>query len=250
MEEIILTLKPYLNVLLIGLVGFFLAYISSQILNRIFSRFMGEGWSRLIGGVAALAIVVWTIKLILDTAGAAGLIVVFVTILTAAFAIGSERIASDVVSGVSLFFARPYHIGDIISIAGQEGRVRSIAIMQTTLESVFGDQIYIRNSDVASGTIVNYSATPGHPVSAHLVLPASTDLNRVVDLIQKAIKDFSPEISGSAYQPSVSVESGEMGTFSLDIRAYVSDRLDYTPEKTRLFLLVINTLKNAGIPLS
>ncbi|MBI3151149.1 MAG: mechanosensitive ion channel [Chloroflexi bacterium] len=250
MDGIFESLKPYLNVLLIGAGGFFLAFISSQILTRLFSRLMGPGWSRFIGNLVALGIVFWTIKLILDTAGAAGLVVVLVTVLTAAFAIGSERVAGDLVSGVSLFFSRPYQIGDIVSVAGHEGRVRAISVTQTTLEGLFGDQIYIRNSDVVAGTIVNYSATPGHLISTLVILPSTEDLNLAIDLIEKAIEHFSPEMVDTPYRPSVSVESGEPGYFNIEVRVYVTERLDYSPEKTRLFLRVTNTIKEAGLSLA
>jgi small-conductance mechanosensitive channel len=250
MEGLFDSLRPYLNVLLIGAGGFFLAFLSSQLLSRLFLRSMGPGWSRFIGSLVALGIVIWTIKLILDTAGAAGLLVVLVTVLTAAFAIGSERIAADLVSGVSLFFSRPYQVGDIISVAGHEGKVRAIAIMQTTLESIFGDQIYIRNSDVVAGTIVNYSATPGHLITAVVILPATEDLGAALGLVENVIKDFSPEMSGSAYRPSVSAESGEPGYFNLEVRAYVPEKLDYSADKTRLFLAVTNAIKGAGLSLA
>lgn len=250
MEGIFESLKPYLNVLLIGAGGFFLAFISSQLLTRLFSRPFGPGWSRFIGSLVALGIVVATIKLILDTAGAAGLLVVLVTVLTAAFAIGSERVAGDLVSGVSLFFSRPYQVGDIVSMAGHEGRVCAISITQTTLESIFGDQIYIRNSDVVAGTIVNYSATPGHLISALVILPATEDLNLAIDVIEKAIAHFSPELAETSYRPSVSVESGEPGYFNIEAHVYVTESLDYSSEKTRLFLRVANAIKEAGLSLA
>ena len=250
MEGTLETLKPYLNVLLIGAGGLFLAYASSQILTRLFSRAMPPGWSRFIGSLVALGIVIWTIKLILDTAGAKGLIVVLVTVLTAAFAIGSERVAADLVSGVSLFFSRPYQVDDLISVAGHEGKVRAISVTQTTLESLFGDQIFIRNSDVVAGTIVNYSATPGHLISTHVILPATEDLNLAVDVIEKAVKDFSLDMAGFTHHSSVLVESGEPGYFNIEVNTYVAERLDYSPEKTRLFLLVTNAIKEAGLSLS
>lgn len=250
MDGIIESFKPYLNVLFIGAGGTFLAFASSKLLSRLLFRSMGPGWSRFIGSLVALGISVWTIKLILDTAGAKGLLVVLVTVLTAAFAIGSERVASDLVSGISLFFSRPYQVDDIVSMAGHEGKVRSISITQTTLESVFGDQIYIRNSDVVAGTIVNYSATPGHLITALVILPATEDLNLAVDLIKETVRDFSPEMSGSAYLPTVSAESGEPGYFNIEVRVYVPESLDYGPEKTRLFLLITNAIKEAGLSLA
>lgn len=250
MEGIFESLKPYFNVLLIGGIGVFLAFVTSQLLSRIFARSMGAGWSKLVGGLTAVGIIFWTIKLILDTAGAAGLVVVLVTILTAAFAIGSERVAADLVSGVSLFLSRPYQIGDIVSVAGHEGKVSSISVNQTTLESLYGDRIFIRNSDVVAGTIVNYSASPGHLLTTMVIVPATEDLNVAVDVVEKAIQNFSPELSGSPYRPSLSIESGEPGYANIEVRVYVKERLDYGPEKTRLFLLVTNTLKGAGLSLA
>lgn len=250
MDGILENLKPYLNVLLIGASGAFLAYASLQLFTRLFTKPMGAGWSRFFGNLTALGIIVWTIKIILDIAGAKGLLVILVTVLTAAFAIGSERLASDVVSGISLFFSRPYQVSDIVSVAGHEGTVRSISITQTTLESLFGDQIFIRNSDVVAGTIVNYSATPGHLLTVLVILPATEDLNLAIDLVEKAIEGFSPEMENSTYRPSVSAESGEPGYFNIEVHVYVTERLDYGPEKTRLFLLVTNALKEAGLSLA
>jgi len=250
MDGIIESFKPYLNVLLIGAGGAFLAFASSRLIVRLFSSTMGLGWSRVVGSLAALGIVVWTIKLILDVAGAKGLLVILLTVITAAFALGSERVAADLVSGVSLFLARPYQVGDIVSIAGHDGSVRAISVTQTTLESLFGDQIYIRNSEVAAGTIINYSATHGHLITSLVILPATEDLNIAIELIEKAIQDFSPDMADSSYRPSVSAESGDPGYFNIEVRVYVAERLDYGPEKTRLFLLVTNIIKEAGLSLA
>ncbi|MBK8781734.1 MAG: mechanosensitive ion channel family protein [Anaerolineales bacterium] len=250
MDGFIEIFKPYINILIIGAGGAFLAIASSKLFARLLLGSMGAGWSRFIGSLIALAISVWTIKLILDVADAKGLLVVLITVLTAAFALGSDRVAADLVSGVSLFFSRPYQVGDIVSIAGQEGSVRAISITQTTLESLFGDQIYIRNSDVESGTIVNYSATPGHLITSLVILPATEDLNLALEAIEKSIQGFSPEMAGSPYRSSVSAESGEPGYFNIEVHMYVAESLDYGPEKTRLFLRVTNALKEAGISLA
>jgi small-conductance mechanosensitive channel len=250
MDGIVESLKPYVNVLLIGAGGSLLAFASSRFLSRLLVRSLGPGWSRFIGSLVALAIGAWTVKLILDIAGAKGLLVVLVTVLTAAFAIGSERVASDLVSGVGLFFSQPYQVGDLVSMAGHEGKVRAISITQTTLESVFGDQIYIRNSDVVAGSIVNYSAAPGHLITSLVILPATEDLNLAVNLVEKTIQDFSPELANSPYRPSVSAESGEPGYFNIEVRVYVAESLDYGPEKTRLFLHVTNAIKEAGLSLA
>ena len=249
-DNLLNTLRPYLNALLIGFGGFVLAFLLSQITRRLLARPMGEGWSKFLASLVALVVGIWTIKLILDSTGAAGVFVVLVTVLTGAFAIGSERFASDLVSGINLFLARSYAVGDFVSLAGYEGKVVATSLMTTTLESIYGDWIYIRNSDAMGGTIVNYSVQPGHLISIKLPLPITQDLNVALPAMEKAIKDFSPELSNTAYQPTIVVEGAEEGYIIMEIRAYVTERVDYGPEKTRLFLLATNAITNAGLQLA
>jgi len=246
-QNLLNALRPYLNALLIGIGGLVLAFLLSQITRRLLARPMGEAWSKFLASLVALVIGIWTIKLILDSTGGAGLFVVLVTVVTGAFAIGAERFASDLIAGISLFLVRSYAVGDFVSLAGYEGKVLAISLMTTTLESIFGDWIYIRNSDAMSGTIVNYSSQPGHLVSVKLPLPMSQDLNLALPAIEAAIKDFSPELSKTAYQPTIVVEGAEEGYVILEVRAYVAERADYGPEKTRLFLLATNAITKAGL---
>lgn len=242
-------LRPFVNALLIGAGGFILAFLLSKIVERALARPMGLGWSRFVGSLVGFGVVIWTLKLILDSTGAAGLVVVLVTAITGAFAIGSERFAGDLVSGISLLMTRTYAVGDHVQLAGYEGRVSSISLMMTTLENADGDRVYIRNADATGGTIVNFSPQPGHLIAVKVPLPVTQDLNIAVAAIANAIKDFSPELAKSAYQPAVLVESAAFGYITLEVHAFVPERLDYSTEQTRLFLLVVDAIKNAGLTL-
>ena len=243
----------YVNAILIGVIGTLAAFVVYQVMTRFLVRPMGKGWSRFVGSLAALAIMLWTAKLILDTAGAAGLVVVLVTAASGAFALGSERFAADLVSGISLFITKPYAVGDSVQLAGQEGNVADISLMLTTLQTVQGDRIYIRNSDVAATTIVNHCSMVNDlgeysvQISVMLALPAAQDPKAAISVIEKAIQDFAPNFKNGADQPSVVVESASPEYFALEVRAFVTERKDYAPEKTRLLLLAINALKDAGL---
>ena len=243
--------KPYLNAVLIGFGGFILAYILTRLVTRALDKSMGRGWSRFLGSLVGLIVVIWTLKLILESAGAAGFVVVLITAITGAFALGSEWVASDLVAGVSMFFSQIYKLDDFVSIAGYEGKVVGTSLSMTTLESIDGDLIYIRNSDVTSGTIINYSVQPGHLINVQLIVPANQNLSLAVEVIDKAISGFSPEIEKTkeTYRPKVVLESAEYGYVNVQVRAYVPEVLDYGNEKTRLYLLAHDAMRNAGIDL-
>jgi small-conductance mechanosensitive channel len=251
-ENLSVVLKPYLNCILIGFGGFALAFILSQVVSRLLVKPIGKGWSRFVGSLVGLAIIIWTLKVILESAGAAGFVVILVTAITGAFALGSERTASDLVAGVSLFFSQIYKPDDFVLIAGFEGKVISTTLWLTTLESIQGDRIYIRNSDVTNATIVNYSVQPGHLVVVKVPLPVTQDLNVAVSAIEKAVAGFSPELEKQreSYRPKVIVETANFGYITIEIRAYVPEVMDYGPEKTRLFMLATNAMINAGLKLA
>jgi small-conductance mechanosensitive channel len=128
--------------------------------------------------------------------------------------------------------------------------VSNVSLFLTTLETANGDEIYVRNAEATSGTIINYSAHPGHLISVRVPLPVDQDLNKAVEAIQNSVKNFAPELSDKPFhQPTVVVEDAEEGYFIIEVRAYMTERLDSGPEKTRLFLMAVNAIKDAGLSL-
>ncbi|MCC6500138.1 MAG: mechanosensitive ion channel [Anaerolineales bacterium] len=249
-NEIFEALRPYLNAILIGLLGSALAFIIGRSVSWILARLVGQVWGRFIGSFLALVVMILTVKLILDSTGAAGLLVVIVTAITGAAAIGSEQVVSDLLAGIGVLIGKTYREGDYVVIAGKEGRISNISLFLTTLETVNGDEIYIRNAEATHGTIVNYSAHPGHLISVKILLPVNQDLNVAVVSIQNQLKEFAPGAPNQKlHEPTVVVESAEDGYFIMEVRAYITERLDPGPEKTRLYLLAVNALKEAGLNL-
>ena len=88
-ENLSVVLKPYLNSILIGFGGFALAFILSQVVSRLLVKPIGKGWSRFVGSLVGLAIIILTLKVILESAGAAVLVLILVTAITGAFALVS-----------------------------------------------------------------------------------------------------------------------------------------------------------------
>lgn len=249
-SNILDVLRPYLNALLIGVGGLLVAFIISRLIQLLLVLPLGKTSSRFVGSLFSLGVVAWTVKLILDNTGAAGLLAVIVTAITAAFSLGSERVFGDLLAGISIFLGRTYKEGDYLVIAGQEGWVSNVSLFVTTLENVNGDEIYVRNAEATNGTIVNYSARPGQLISVKVSLPVTQDLDVAVKAVQDAIHNFSPELSNEPrYQPSVVAETATGGNFTIEVRAYTAKRLNSGAEKTRLLLLATNAIKAAGLRL-
>jgi small conductance mechanosensitive channel len=239
--------RLFLNVFIIAVGGLIVGLLVTWVASRFLPKWVGDSWSRFITSLLILLVAIWTIKLILDSTGLAGLTVVIVTAATGAFALGASYVASDLVAGVGLFSSRPYEVGEMVSLAGYEGRVIAISLYYTILENALGNKIFIRNSSITTNIIVNYSAIKGQLISVKVPLPVSQDVGIALDAIQNAIQDFCPELDNSKFAPTVLVETGGFGYITLEPRAYTTERLDFSSEKTRLFRISVDAIKKAGL---
>jgi small-conductance mechanosensitive channel len=243
-----------LNALLLGFGGLLVAFLVTKFSHYLLSRWMSPVWSRFVSSLLGLGMVVWTAKIVLDSTGAEGLALIIITAVTGAFALGSSMVTEDLVAGIGLFFSMPYEVGDMVSLAGHDGKVSNVALFLTTLESERGDRIYIRNSEVTKNSIINYAASEnpdeaGQLITIKVPLPVTQDLNMAIAAIEKDIQNFNPELSTTQFKPSVRVETASSGYFDIEVNAYATESPDFSSQKTRLFTMATNAVLNAGLKL-
>ncbi len=78
--------------------------------------------------------------------------------LTLGFA--AKDTLSNVISGVFIFWDRPFVLGDLVEINGEYGRVDSITMRSTRVVTVDGKMLAIPNSTVVNSTVVSYTNFP------------------------------------------------------------------------------------------
>jgi len=237
-----------LNAVFIAITGALIAFFLGIILSRLLEKPLGKPFALFASNLLRLIIAIWTLKIILDLSGAAGLAVILITILTGSFALGGERFASDILAGVKLFTTRPYTVGDHVVLTGYEGKVTNIDLANTALEGVLGDKIIIRNADVMDGTIVNQSAIAGQMISVLVPLPTGEDLEIAIKAILAELEDFS-DLESPPFVPSVTCDEISYGYAKLQVRAFVSEKIDYGPDKAQLMIRAVSALKKNGIAL-
>ena len=64
---------------------------------------------------------------------------------------------SNLAGGAMILITRPFNVGDYISAQGNEGTVEDILICSTKILTVDNKVVYLPNSALSTGTIVNYS---------------------------------------------------------------------------------------------
>jgi small-conductance mechanosensitive channel len=178
--------------LIIALAGYFGALLLGRVIQRFLVRFMNAAWASLLGNLARLAILFLSVKFIVDVTGVVGAFVVIITALTGAFAIGSERLAADMVAGVKLVMLDYYKPGDIVTVAEYFGEVMEITVNNTILKTLSQDHIFIPNSTAIEGIITNHSRYPGYLVDVRIPVAGKHDRTQAMKLMQETAIQFEP----------------------------------------------------------
>jgi small-conductance mechanosensitive channel len=178
--------------LVIAVAGYFGALLIGRAIQRFMVRYVSAVWASLLGNLVRLGILLLSVKFIVDVTGVVGAFVVIVTALTGAFAIGSERLAADLVAGVKLVLLNYYKPGDIVTVADNFGKVMDITMTNTIIETLVRDLIYIPNSTAIEGIIINHSQSPGYLVD--VIIPVKGDHNRqqAIQIMHDTAAQFEP----------------------------------------------------------
>ncbi len=118
--------------------------------------------------VVALGLIAALSALGVDTRG----LLIVLAALGLALALALRDPLTDVVCGSLLLSARPYALGDRLNVAGVQGSVREIALLNTVLETEDGARVLVRSARIWAGPLeVRRPAPrlPAEPVPAEPV---------------------------------------------------------------------------------
>ena len=121
----------------------------------------------------------------------------------AGLAIGTAwgGILSNFAAGVFLVALRPFRVGDVVSAGGVTGRVDTIGLLATTIDTADNIHTIIGNNKILGDTIQNFSANPHRRVDVvaqlhHTVDPedAIKRLRERVGRIPNVVTDPAPQV--------------------------------------------------------
>jgi small conductance mechanosensitive channel len=136
----------------------------------------------------------------------------FIAILGAAglaVALALQGSLSNFASGVLIIVFRPFKAGDFVEVAGISGVVERIDIFQTVFKTGDNKKIFVPNSQITDGAIVNYSAEPRRRVDLTIGISYDSDLRKAKQLLEdivaadaRILKDPASVIAVSALADS------------------------------------------------
>jgi small conductance mechanosensitive channel len=102
--------------------------------------------------------------------------------LAVAFALQGSL--SNFAAGILMVIFKPFKIGDLVTVAGIQGTVQEIDILNTVLNSLDNVRIIIPNAQITGGTISNYSANATRRVDLTIGISYDDDIKKAKQVIE------------------------------------------------------------------
>jgi small conductance mechanosensitive channel len=139
--------------------------------------------------------------------------------LTIGFA--AKDTLSNLMSGLFIFWDRPFRVGDLVIIAGQYGQVSEITLRSTRVVTPDGKMISFPNSKVIDAPLTSYTNFPNLRLNYSVSFPATSNLCEIREEFIKLFKDDEQFLKHPA--PAVNVIEFSTTQLKLDFLIWISD---------------------------
>ncbi len=182
------TLKPYAMAALFVLAG----VVAAKLLARYTERFIKQRHSAhtavLTGKIIFYATVTAVLLVTLSQLGVqlSGLLAA-AGIFTVALAFAAQTSVSNVISGLFLYFDRPFSIDDTVKVGDVLGTVTAIDLLSSRVRTFDNLVVRIPNETLLKSTITNYSLHPIRRIDIPVSVAYGTDLKACRKVLLDAI---------------------------------------------------------------
>ncbi|MGE4483845.1 MAG: mechanosensitive ion channel family protein [Oscillospiraceae bacterium] len=227
-----LTISNILNkiafTLLVILAASLLSSVTVFFLNRHWEKNLKEDDNRtaLKWITGAVKIVIWSLALIflIDNIAAEvklNSLLTGVGIGSIAIAFAAQSILSDIFCFFTIFFDRPFEIGDFVIAGEQMGTVEHIGLKTTRLRSLNGEQLIFSNADLTSTCIKNYKTMQQRRVLFTIGVKYDTPYDKLKE-IPGIIKRIVDDVPGTQFGRTHFFSYGDY-SLNFEIAYYVLD---------------------------
>ena len=141
-----------------------------------------------------------------------------------AIAFALQNVLSDVFSAFSIYFDRPFEIGDFIIVGDYAGTVKKIGIKSTRVQLLQGEELVLANSVLTTTSVRNFKKLRKRRIIFHFGVTYDTPiekLKKIPDMVRKIV-------DGNELATVDRIHFKEFGDFSLNFEiVYYMNSKDY-----------------------
>jgi small-conductance mechanosensitive channel len=203
---------------------------------RSFLRNVGYAVTVIVILIAALDFIGVPTTSLLAVLGAAGL----------GIGLALKDSLSNIASGVMLIVLRPFHSGDHVLIAGNEGIIDQVRIFQTFLHTSDNRLVILPNSQITTAPIVNFTARGARRLELDISVAYGDDLARARQILVELARD-NPRVQ-LVPAPEAIVNALTDSRVMLQLRAWLSPE-DHPLARSELIEAILLRLDAEGFRL-
>ena len=151
---------------------------------------------------------------------------------------------SSIAAGVVLMILRPFTVGDVVTVAGQTGKVEKATIFHTQLVTADNQRVLVPNGAILGATIVNITANPTRRIDLVVGISYADDTAKAREVITGVLAADSRVLPDPA--PQVAVAELADSSVNLVARPWVATG-DYWDVRFDLTEAIKRALDAAGI---
>jgi small-conductance mechanosensitive channel len=129
-----------------------------------------------------------------------------------AIALALQNILSDAFSALTIYFDRPFEIGDFIVVGDYSGTVKKIGIKSTRIQLLQGEELVLSNRELTTASVRNFKKLKKRRIALTLKVTCETPvekLKKVPEIISNILKEIKMADLDR-------VHLRQLGDFSLD----------------------------------
>lgn len=186
-------------------------------------------------GVSALTAVGVNTASLLTSLGIVGLTVGF----------AARDALSNLISGVLIYWDRPFVIGDLVEVGTSYGRVDRITLRSTRVVTPDGRMLAIPNTEIINTTVASYTNFPHLRIDIPVTVAVDSDLETVRHILLDLVLDDPTYMEKPA--PVVVVKQLNDYNVLVELRAWLEDERGHIKARASLREAAFLALRQAGI---
>lgn len=232
--------------ILIFVVGWIVAKWANSISLSLFrKRKLDEAVSRFMASLVQYGVLAATVVASLGAVGVETTSLIAI-LGSAALAVGLALQGSlaNFASGVMVLIFHPFTIGDVITVAGETGKVDEIGLFATTMITPDNKKIIIPNAQATGGSIVNITVLGTRRVGIEIGVAYGSKPDEVMAILIKA----ASAVEGVIPDPAPAAALTSFGASSVNYTVFTwAKSADWLAVSGGTRVAIYNALNEAGI---
>lgn len=152
---------------------------------------------------------------------------------------------SNLISGLLIFWDRPFVIDDLVEVEGSYGRVDTITLRSTRVVTTDGRMLAIPNTTIINSVVASYTNFPHVRLDIGVTIGVEEDIEQASRILMNLVKEDNAYLADPA--PRVVVTNLGDYNVELELQAWYKDEYNHLAEQYDLRKRVFHALNDAGI---